>query len=386
MTLGDGRNDATSRPHRRPSWRRAISTLLLVVLGGALGLVGLLAAWSPGRPPPLLDAEGRPIGGSLSERAFVEINGVRQGMIIQSADPSNPVLLFLHGGPGMPTFFLNTTHPSGLEQDFTVVWWEQRGAGLSFDPGIPPETMRVEQMIADTIAVAEHLRERFGQEKIILLGHSWGSFLGIQVAARRPDLFRAYIGMGQISHQLHAEVAAHEYLVEAYRARGDAAMVRRLEAAPVSLEVGPSDAWMRLRDAAMHEAGVGTTRDMRSVITGVFLPSWTSRAYTLAEKVAIWRGKAWSRRLLWDELLRTDLTLLVTRLDLPVYFWVGRHDQTTGYDLARDYFGRIEAPVKGFYTFEESAHSPLHEEPAWAREILRQDVLLGRTSLAHAMP
>jgi pimeloyl-ACP methyl ester carboxylesterase len=359
-----------------------ITGLALLILAGLLSLVGVLFILSPGQPAPLLDAAGRKIEGSLSERVFVEINGTRQGMFIQSVDPSNPVLLFLHGGPGMPTFFLNTTHPTGLEQDFTVVWWEQRGAGLSFDSSIPPEAMTVEQLIADTITVTNYLRDRFGQDKIYLLGHSWGSFLGIQVAARRPDLFHAYVGMGQLSHQLRSEVAAHAYLLDAYRAQGDTAMLRKLEAAPVSMADGLSDAWMRLRDEAMHKAGVGTTHDMASVITGIFLPVWRNRAYTVGEKIAIWRGKAWSRSLLWDKVLHTDLTIAVDRLDLPVYFWVGRHDYTTSYDLARDYFQRLSAPVKGFYTFENSAHSPLFEEPQRAREILRKDVLTQQTSLS----
>lgn len=102
--------------------------------------------------------------GSISEKVFVSINGVRQGMFIQSKDPAHPVLLFLHGG--MPEYFLTERYPTGLENDFTVAWWEQRGAGLSYRPGIPPETMTLEQFIADTLSVTSYLRDRFGQEKI----------------------------------------------------------------------------------------------------------------------------------------------------------------------------------------------------------------------------
>jgi len=365
---------------------RFMTALVSAIVVMLLGVAGLVAKWSPGRPAPLVDDAGQKIQGSLSERVFVEINGVRQGMIIQSADPSKPVLLFLHGGPGMPTFFLNTSHPTGLEQDFTVVWWEQRGAGLSFTEDIPAESMTVDQLIADTVAVSDYLRDRFGQDKIYLLGHSWGSFLGIQVAAEAPDRFHAYIGMGQLSHQLSSEVAAHAYLVEAYQARGDAAMVRKLKSAPVSLMDGTSDAWMRLRDKAMHAIGVGTTRDMKSVISGMFLPVWKCRAYTVREKIAVWRGKAWSRSILWDEVLRTDLAERVGRLEIPVYFFLGRYDYTTSYDLARDYFLKLDASVKGFYTFEQSAHSPLFEEPERAREILRRDVLEKQTILSDPMP
>ncbi len=357
-------------------------TGLTILVALCIIMAGVMIFISPGRPVPLRDATGRAIAGSLSERVFVQINGTRQGMIIQGVAPSNPVILFLHGGPGMPTFFLNTTHPTGLERHFTVVWWEQRGAGMSFDRDLPPASMTVQQMIADTVAVTDYLRDRFGQDRIYLLGHSWGSFLGIQAAAAAPDRFHAYIGMGQLSHQLRAEVAAHDYLLDAYEARGDAGMVAKLRAAPVSMTDGTSEAWMRLRDAAMHGAGVGTTHDMRSVITGIFLPVMQSRAYTLSEKINIWRGKANARRILWEEVLRTDLSDVVNQLEIPTYFFIGRHDHTVGPALARDYFQQLRAPVKGFYTFENAAHSPLFEEPERAISILLQDVTRQRTDLA----
>lgn len=354
------------------------SSAALLALGG-----GLLAI-SPGKPKALRDEAGQPITGSISEKIFVEINGIRQGMIIQSTDITHPVLLFLHGGPGMPEFFLNTTHPTGLERDFTVVWWEQRGAGLSFNPDIPPQSMTIAQLIADTVAVTNYLRQRFGKDKIYLLGHSWGSYLGIQVAAEVPDLYHAYIGMGQVSYQLRSEVAARVYMLEQYRARGDAAMVRKLDSAPASMAGGLSAAYLGLRDSAMHGLGVGTTRDMRSVITGVFLPVWQCRAYTLAEKINIWRGKAFSRGFLWDDFINTDLTAKVQQLDLPVYFLTGLYDFTANHDLAKDYFDQVKAPVKGFYTFASSAHSPLFEEPQRARDILLQDVIMRTNRLADA--
>ncbi len=351
-----------------------------------LGFGGVMRAISPGVPELLLDAAGRPIAGSLSEKVFVEINGTRQGMIIQSTDVTHPVLLFLHGGPGMPEFFLNTTHPSGLEQDFTVVWWDQRGAGLSYDPDIPPDSLTVAQMIADTVAVTQYLLQRFGQEKVYLLGHSWGSFLGLQVARAAPELFHAYIGMGQVSYQLRSEVAAHRIMTEQYRARGDSAMVRKLQAAPVSMTQGPSTAYLRLRDDAMHGLGVGTTRDMATVISGVFVPVWQCRAYTLREKIRIWQGMRWSRKLLWQDFITTDLSTRVRELAVPMYFFTGRYDLTANHDLAAAFFDQISAPVKGFYTFENSAHSPLFEEPGRARDVLRNDVLTGKASLADARP
>lgn len=319
----------------------------------------------------------------------MQINGVRQGMFIRGHDGSDycadkPVLLFVHGGPGMPEYFLDRTHPTGLERDFVVCWWEQRGAGISFDRRMLRTSMTVDQLVDDTIAVAAHLSDRFGRDKVYLLAHSWGSFIGIQAAARAPEAFHAYIGMGQVSHQQRAEVLAYDHELAEYRRRGDARMVKALEAAPVTMDAPLPVAYMRIRDKAMHRIGIGTTRDMESVVTGVFFPVWRTPAYSPREILAIWRGKAWSRRILWDEFLATDLTRRVTELRVPLYVCQGAHDYTTNHGLARAYFDLLRAPVKGFYTFERSAHSPAFEEPQRFRRVLREDVLTGATGSADA--
>jgi pimeloyl-ACP methyl ester carboxylesterase len=380
----DQEQRAKAESVRMSAVRRAMTGLLLILAVLVAGGLGTLLVLSPGRPAPLRDQAGNVIPGSISERVTVEIGGIPQGMFIQSVDPANPVLLFLHGGPGMVEFFMEQNYPTGLERHFTMVWWEQRGAGMSFSSDIPPETMTMAQMISDTVEVADYLRTRFGQDRIVLLGHSWGAYLGIQVAAAAPDRFLAYVGMAQLVHQIRSEVMARNYMIAAYGARGDDAMVRRLEAAPVSMEEGTSPEWMRLRDIAMHRLGVGHTRDIDSVVTGIFLPMWRVRAYTVAEKINIWRGKLWSRPFFWDDLIRDDLSARLTEFALPVYFFVGRHDQTANPDLSRAYFDAIKAPVKGFYLFEDSAHSPLFEEPGRATEILLHDVLLGTNTLADA--
>jgi pimeloyl-ACP methyl ester carboxylesterase len=354
-------------------------------LAVSLAFMGVLVAWSPGKPPPYPDDNGQPLAGSLSEKIHVEINGVTQGMFIKSKNTQNPVLLFVHGGPGMPAYWLTRRYPTGLEDHFTVVWWEQRGAGLSYSPDIPPETMTVAQFVADTVAVSRYLLERFDQEKLYLMGHSWGSFIGIQAAAQAPELYHAYIGMGQVTHQLQSEHMAYAYALAWYRDQGDRRMVRKLEAAPPTMTVPLPAAYEALRDSYMHGAGIGTTRAMKSVITGIFLPSWQFREYTLVEKINLWRGKIASRSRdfgLWDAVQTTDVTRLVTELAVPVYFFHGAYDYTCAYPLARAYFDDLRAPLKGFYTFEHAAHSPLFEEPEKALEILLDDVMRGTD--AHA--
>jgi pimeloyl-ACP methyl ester carboxylesterase len=192
--------------------------------------------------------------------------------------------------PGLPEFFLNTTHPSGLERDFTVVWWDQGGADPSLDPDIPADNMTIAQMIADTVAVTQYLLGQFGQKKVYLLGRSWGSYLGLQVAIAAPQLFHAYIRMDQMSHQWWSKVGAHQMMMDQHRVRENAAMVRKLQAAPVSMTQGLSAASLRLGDEAVHRLGVGTMRDMASVNSGVFLPVWQCRAYTLLDMFWICQG------------------------------------------------------------------------------------------------
>jgi pimeloyl-ACP methyl ester carboxylesterase len=364
---------------------RTVGTAAFFIFAVSLVFVGLLLAWSPGRPQPFLDENGKPLAGSLSEKIHVEINGVEQGMFIKSKEIGNPVLLFVHGGPGMPEYWLTQRYPTGLEDHFTVVWWEQRGAGLSYSPDIAPETMTAEQFIADTLAVTHYLINRFDQEKIYLMGHSWGSYIGIQAAAQAPELYHAYIGMGQVSYQLQSEQLAYEYALAHYRQNGDWRMARKLDAAPPTMTVPLPAGYEALRDAYMHGAGIGTTREMQSVITGIFLPSWQFREYTLAEKVNLWRGKVYSRSHafgLWDTMQATDLTQQVTELAIPTYFFHGKYDYTCAYPLSRAYFDKLDAPLKGFYTFQHSAHSPIFEEPEKALGILLQDVLRGATALA----
>lgn len=317
----------------------------------------------------------------LSEKVFLEVNGVRQGMFLRADDVDNPVLLYLHGG--LPEYFLTERRPTALEHYFTVAWWDQRGAGLSYDSSAPRAEITTEQCIRDTVAVTRYLSERFGRDRIYLMGHSGGSFIGLQVASQRPALYVAYIGMAQMVDQLRSETMAYDYMLAELERRHDHRLARRLAAAPVSEASGVPRRYLAVRDRAMHRLGVGTTHDMRSVVTGVFLPSLLSRQYSMAEKVGLWRGKLASGvSALWDDMVTTDLAERVPSLELPAYFLHGVFDRTCSYDLARDYVEHLQAPVKGFYTFEHSAHSPIFEEPDKAGRIICDDVLKGLAQLA----
>jgi pimeloyl-ACP methyl ester carboxylesterase len=355
-----------------------LSFLLVCIL--ILSMTLLL--YSPGKVKPIIDENGKIPEGSISEKLFIDINGLRQGMFIKSKNADNPVLLYLHGG--MPDYFLTEKYPTGLENYFTVVWWEQRGSGLSYSKAIPPETMTPEQMISDTKEITNYLRERFGKEKIFLMGHSGGTFVGIQTAALYPELYIAYLGVAQISNQLRSEKLAFDFMLEQFKKKGDLKMVKKLEACPVTLEKGTPPAYNAIRDIAMHSLGIGTTHDMKSVVNGIFFPSLKCPEYTISEKVNTWVGKSRAGiSIVWADIMATDLSGKVNELKIPVYFFEGVYDYTCSYTEAKSYFENLKAPIKGFYTFEKSAHSPIFEEPLKVRDIILQDILNGTANLAN---
>jgi pimeloyl-ACP methyl ester carboxylesterase len=354
---------------------------IFIIIAFLLLPVGILLFNSSGNPQPFLDENGVILPNSLSEKIFVEINGVKQGMFIKSKDVNHPVLLYLHGG--MPDYFLSEDYPTQLEENFTVVWWEQRGSGISFDKSIEKDSITDEQLIEDTVVLTNYLRERFHQEKIYLMGHSGGTYFGIQAAAQNPELFYAYIAVAQITDQLRSEMIAREYMISEYSKLGNVKMVEKLNAAPVTMENGASHEYQGIRDNAMHALGIGTMHNMHSILYGLFLPSLRFKEYSLSDKFNLWRAKIRNGiSVIWEKALASDLRTQVTHLDIPIYFFEGIYDYTCNYSLAKDYFNKIEAPVKGFYTFQNSAHSPIFEEPDLVEKIMREDVLNSQTTLA----
>jgi pimeloyl-ACP methyl ester carboxylesterase len=352
-------------------------------------LVTVLLFVSPGKPEPFRDQKGNGITGSISEKSFVKIGGIRQGMFIRGRSINNPVLLYIHGGPAFPNYFLIDKFKPGLEENFTVCYWEQRGGGLSYSKEVTTESMNFGQLASDAIEVTEYLRKRFGKDKIYMMAHSGGTPFAIMAAARAPEIFHAYIGMAQITRQSESEKLAYRYMLEQYSITGNSKAVAELKKYPVM----DSDSCIvpfyksLTRDKSMHELGIGTMRNMKSVIRGVFIPSWLCRAYTLGEKIKTWTSKFSfiKKTNLIDELFAADIPARVPKVEIPVYFFSGKYDLTVNHDLSAAYLDQLQAPVKGFYTFGNSAHSPIFEEPERVNEILVKDVLNGTITLADGL-
>ncbi len=352
-------------------------------------LLIVLQVNSKGKPEPFTGKDGLPVAGSISEKTFITAGGVRQGMFIRGKNIKNPVLLYIHGGPAFPNYFLIEKYAPGLEEYFTVCYWEQRGGGLSYSSEVTPESMNFRQLASDAIEVTHYLRKRFGKEKIYMLAHSGGTPFAIMAASMAPELYHAYLGMAQITNQAESERIAYMYMKEQYSASGNRKALAEFKKYPVSDSSSYIIPFYKsmIRDRSMHELGIGTMRNMRSVFSGVFIPVWMCRAYTLKEKFSIWESRFSfvKKTKLIDELFATDIPAGIPELSIPVYFFSGKYDMTVNIDLSKDYLKKLKAPVKGFYIFNESAHSPLFEEPAKFREILLKDVLNGSNSLADAM-
>lgn len=360
--------------------------MLFVPLVMLIALAGILFAFSPGTIQPFLNEEGNILAGSISEKIFVEIGGVRQGMFIRGKNIQNPILLYVHGGPSFSEFFLVDKFPTGLEEHFTVCYWEQRGGGLSYNSDVSLESMTLEQLISDTLQVTAYLRERFGQEKIYLAGHSGGTVLAIHAVAQVPEYYHAYIGIAQITNQKESEKLAHDYMLSKYIESGNKTMVDKLGKYPISEDdsyIAPFFKAM-VRDQAMHNLGIGTMRNMKSLEKGIVYPIMLCPAYTLSEKFNLWKSKiSFIRKSgLADEILSLDVPAAVPELKVPVYFFSGAYDYTVNHDLSKEFLLQLKAPIKGFYTFAKSAHSPNFEEPERMMSIITQDVLTGGNSLA----
>lgn len=357
--------------------------MVLIILSAValflLGIAIIILVNSPGKPEQFVNPDGTPIAGSISEKVFVEIGGVRQGMFIRGMNMNNPVLLYIHGGPAFPNYFLIDKYTPGLEELFTVCYWEQRGGGLSYSKDVKAESMNFEQLASDAIEVTNYLRQRFGKEKIYMLAHSGGTPFAIMAAAKAPELYNAYIGMGQITSQAESEKLAYKYMLEMFSAEGNSKAVAEMSKFPVNESAEFIIPFYKslIRDKSMHANGIGTMRNMRSVFKGVFIPVWMCRAYTIREKINIWKSKfSFVKNTgLIDELFATNVAVKVPELKIPAYFFSGKYDLTVNHDLSKAYLEQLQAPVKSFYSFSESAHSPLFEEPGLFREILLKDVI-----------
>lgn len=354
--------------------RKRVHKVIIVLL--AIIMVFLVMIFFPpskGEIPKFKDEEENILPNSLSEKRYIDVDGGKIGMILLAKDRNKPILLVCGGGPGIPEYLLEYIYPSGLADEFVVCYMEYRGTGLSYASDVDVTGMTTDRYIADVLAVTNYLKERFQQDKIYLMGHSFGSYVAMKTVQQHGKYYHAYIAMAQNCNQKESEYLAYDYMKEQYERMGNEKMIAQFEECSIRES---EDAYERyfsssLRDKAMHDLGVGTTRDMKSVITGIFLPSLRCKAYTWKERINIWKGKVRSSKFpVVQDAIAFNAFDEVPSLQVPIYFFAGQYDYTCCYSLQKEYYEQVEAPRKEFYIFENSAHSPVYEESEKAIQIL----------------
>jgi pimeloyl-ACP methyl ester carboxylesterase len=306
----------------------------------------------------------------------VPVNETRQWVLIRSENVANPVVLFVHGGPGTSQLTLMRKNTQPLEKYFTVVNWDQRRAAKSFAAGQDDARMTMGQFVDDIIDLSSYLAQRFHKNKVLLVGHSWGSAIGMLAASKRPDLFSAYVGIGQVSRVAESELVSYEWALEQARKARDKRSVAKLN------EIGPPPYtgrnWRAKYLAERRILGKHGGEYHGSTIGafGVVLKNLVfSREYTMVDRINFFRGILQSVDALYPELARTDLFVALPEMQIPIYFCLGRHDYEVPSVLSAKYFEVLKAPRKQLVWFERSSHMPNTEEKDKFNEFMINTVL-----------
>ena len=311
-----------------------------------------------GKTPSFRGRHGEPVPGSIAEIKYLRLGGIDQWVMIRGESIANPPLIMLHGGPGLGETALFRHFNAPLEKSFTVVYWDQRGAGKSFDPAIPRSSMTVDQFITDLDELVDAVCRRLGTTKVTIFGHSWGSALGVLYAARFPHKVAAYVGSGQIGDWQASEAASYAYVLAEARRLGNRKALRDL------LAIGPPPhsakslwtqrTWLQRLDGQL---GVKALWKFGRAILG-------ETESSLVELPTTYRAFRASLDAMWTQVSALDLLHLAPALQMPVFFFLGRKDHFVPAETSVAYFDTLTAPSKQLVWFEESGHEPFMDEPA----------------------
>ena len=323
------------------------------------------------KTPQIKDSEGNVKPNSIASLEKVQLGGLDQWIIIRSHDITNPILLFLHGGPGSVEGPLAYKFESELEKYFVFVNWDQRGAGKSYSKKIPKESMNIEQFISDTVELINILRSKFNQKKIFIVGHSWGSILGLSIVQRYPELFYAYIGIGQVVNIRENEKISYQFVYEEAKKIGNKKALKQLE--KIQPYTGENIKSLKIQRKWLAKFGgfMHGEKSMWPLIKiGLFSPE-----YSIKDMFKFYKGINFSTEKLWVDMFKINFFNQVPEIKVPVYFCVGKYDYNTPFELVERYYEQLQVPKKKLIWFEKSAHNPNFEEPQKFDELLINQVL-----------
>ena len=330
----------------------ALVALALVVL-----TVGLAR---PAATAPITDATGRQIPGSVAELTTVRVGGHDLTLMIRGVSTANPVLLFLAGGPGGSERGAMRRHLPALEQHFTVVTWDQRGTGTAYAALDPTHTVSLDGYVSDTIEVTDYLRERFDTDAVYLLGQSWGTTLGVLAVQQRPDLYRAFIGTGQMVSQRATDRIFYDDTVAWASRTGDSGLVEQLEAAGPP----PYQAMFPYETALSHEKDVYPyDHSGNSEGAGQMSENLLVEEYALVDQVHLLGAFMDTFAALYPQLQDIDFRTSATTFQVPMFFVQGAHEAAGRAEPFAEWYPMIDAPTKDLAVLDTSGHRPLWEQP-----------------------
>ena len=347
------------------------------ILGAAtVGLVVLVAM--PASTPPILGPDGQPVPGSIAELVKVDLNGTEQTILIRAADPDNPVLLYLSGGPGQSDFGYARPISTVWDDDVVFVDWDQRGTGNSYAAIEPMSEMTLDNAVADTIALTEYLTERFDEERIYVMGESWGTLLGVLAVQQRPDLYYAYIGSGQMVNIRETDRRIYEDLV-AYAARaGDTELASTLAGfgAPPYRDFPLANGMIwGLYDYIYESYTPSATYSHLIEESGAGFFGLLASEYDLLGKANAVRGLLDTFTILYPQVYDVDLRADVPSLDVPVWILDGAAELDGRRDLALEWAASLDAPSKHVVTYDGAAHSVAFEQVDAVHALLTEEIV-----------
>lgn len=312
--------------------------------------------------PPILATDGAPLAGSTADLHTWRIGGLDQGVLVRGHEEEAPLLFLLPDGPGLAPIHLARCFQNELERAFLVANWDPPGVGLSASQPLPPERLALDRLLEDVIAVARRLLETYGRDRLTLVGHGFGSILGLRAAVAHPKLFDAYIGSSQVVSAVENERRALAWVAEVAEAKGLGTVVTEVERLPEPpLDREGSDRLSRW----LREFG-------GRVLDGPRAWGWAALRngipeYSFLDLLRLRGERRRAESALFRELRTVDLRERVRRVELPVFLLAGRYDRVNDPELARDLLRAIDAPRKGWAWIEEAAHEAPFEQPeAWA--------------------
>jgi len=310
----------------------------------------------------------------ISSLEEITLGNVKQWIFIRGTDQNNPVLIFLHGGPGAPLLGIPSSRifDAELIKHFTVVHWDQRGAGKSYSRDIPVDSMTIDRFVEDCNELIDYLRNKFHTQKVFIVAHSGGTIIGIKTAYKYPEKIHAYVGVAQVINEYEGQKVSYDFLVEEAEKSGDVGRLNTIKAIGPPPYESPKK-FLEMEGHIGHYGGfMHDARARRQMLIAV-ISFLTSPEYSLSEGIRTFRniGFDFTINAMWEELKNVNLRKEIQTIKVPIYFFEGKYDMATPTVVVEKFYDNLDAEKgKKLFIFENSGHMPMIEEKEKYQELL----------------